>query len=163
MVTLLEGRHNQFFLQKNYFSSLMCYSRPSSVTRACIDRNSVSSVNLESLIYVFCYTMIFLCFFKWGCSRLGGCRVLKSLIAVFMGKKSCYGETLNWNTHPKTCTNLTLFLNKNAFIIFFFTIHCMKVSRNCFAPDKWYFGQKKYRNYLKTISVMESRCNVGQT
>ena len=62
--------------------------------------------------------------------------MLKSVIAVFMCKKSRYGETLNKKTHPKTCTDLTLFLNKNTFFIFFFTIHCMKVSRNCFSPDK---------------------------
>ena len=42
-----------------------------------------------------CYTMIIFVFFKRGCSRLGGCRVLKSLIAVFLWKKSRYGETLN--------------------------------------------------------------------
>ena len=63
-----------------------------------------------------------------------GC--LKVLIAVFMCKKSRYGETLNKNTHPKTCTILTLFLSNNTFIILFLKIHCMKVSRNCFAPDK---------------------------
>ena len=34
----------------------------------------------------------------------------KSLIAVFMCKKSRYGETLNKDTHPKTCTNLTLII-----------------------------------------------------
>ena len=62
--------------------------------------------------------------------------VLKSLIAVLMCKKLCYGATLNQITRPRTCTNFTLFLNKNTFIILFFTIHCMKVSRNCFAPDK---------------------------
>ena len=45
--------------------------------------------------------------------------MLKSLNAVFMCKKSRYGETLNKNTHPRTCTNLTLFLNKNTFIILF--------------------------------------------
>ena len=62
--------------------------------------------------------------------------MLKRLIAVFMLKQSRYGETLNKNTYPKTCTTLTLLLNKNTFIIPFFTINCMKVSRNCFAPDK---------------------------
>ena len=41
-----------------------------------------------------CYAIIII-FFKWGCSRLGGCRVLRSLIEVFMYKKSRYGETLN--------------------------------------------------------------------
>ena len=46
--------------------------------------------------------------------------MLKSLTAVFMCKKSRYGETLNKKTHTKTCTNLTLFLNKNTIIILFF-------------------------------------------
>ena len=46
--------------------------------------------------------------------------MLKSLIVVFMWEKSHYRETLNKNTHPKTCTNLTLFLNKNTFVIYFF-------------------------------------------
>ena len=45
--------------------------------------------------------------------------MLKSLIAVFMCEKSRYGETLNKNTHSKSCTNLTLFLNKNTVIILF--------------------------------------------
>ena len=59
--------------------------------------------------------------------------MLKSLFAVFMRKKSRSGETLN---NTKTRRNLTLSLNKNTIIIYFFTIHCKKVSRNCFAPDK---------------------------
>ena len=42
-----------------------------------------------------------------------------------MIEKSRYGETLNKNTHQKTGTKLTLFLNKNTFIILFFhdTLH----------------------------------------
>ena len=49
--------------------------------------------------------------------------MLKSLIAVFMCKKLRYGETLNKNTHLKTCTNLTIFLNKNTFIIVPYFFH----------------------------------------
>ena len=52
--------------------------------------------------------MIIFVFFS---NEVGGCRVLKGLIAVFMCEKSRYGETLNKNTHSKTYTNLTLLLN----------------------------------------------------
>ena len=50
---------------------------------------------------------------------LEGYRVLESLMVVLMWTNSLDGETLNKNTHPQTCTNLTSFLNKNTFLILF--------------------------------------------
>ena len=61
---------------------------------------------------------------------------LKVYLQYLYGKKSRYEETLNKNTHPQTCKNLTLILKKNTFIILLFTIHSMKVLWSCFVPDK---------------------------
>ena len=45
--------------------------------------------------------------------------MLKSLIGVFMCKKSRYGETLNKNTHPKTC-NKPYIISKQKHIYYTF-------------------------------------------
>ena len=78
-----------------------------------------------------------------------------------MWKNSRYGETLNKNTHPQTCTDLTLFLNKNAFIILFLYDSLNECLLFCIRQV--IFWSEKHRNDLKTISVPESRGNVGQT
>ena len=81
-----------------------------------------------------------------------------------MGKKIALWRDAELKYSPEDLHKPYIISKKTTHLLyFFFTIHYMKVSHNCFAPDKWYFGQKKYRNYLKTVSVMESHCNVGQT
>ena len=80
-----------------------------------------------------------------------------------MWKNSRYGETLNKNTHPQTCTNLTLFLNKNTFIILFLYDSPNKGLVQLFSIRQVIFWSEKSReNTWGTISVTESQCNVGQ-